>query len=110
MFEVAYLEADEAKRTVMAAGASVRAQSAPTMQLSGTEVSLYLPAPTVVEIEVYDVSGRAVLGLGHRVVSAGDHAWDLRQLLSDRKASSGLYFVRVTAAGKRFSGKVVFVR
>ncbi len=76
-----------------------------------TSVSYFLPEPAVVELSVYDVSGRLVAALesGHR--AAGEHTvrWDGTSARG-RPAATGIYLVRLTAGTETRSIKTALLR
>jgi hypothetical protein len=85
-------------------------------QVSGTRfdrgtgrasVDLTVPAPGLVLIEMFDVSGRRVAR--HEMIAARSGAQTI-ELAAERQLSSGIYLVRVTRAGVALKGRVVLVR
>ncbi len=70
-----------------------------------------LPAPQRVRLLVHDVAGRQVALLADREFPAGEHAlvWDGRDI-EGRSAGTGVYFVRLEAAGVSESQKLVLLR
>jgi hypothetical protein len=69
---------------------------------------LALPAPSDVEIVVFDVQGRAICSLQDGSLGAGLHelAWDGRDD-AGRGVGSGIYFVRSSAGDERRNLKVL---
>lgn len=87
-------------------------QNSPNPFRPGTVIGYAIPAATYVELLVFDVAGRRVATLVDGVVSpAGYHevAWD-GSSDAGREVPSGVYFYRMTAAGKTFTQKMVIVR
>jgi hypothetical protein len=70
-----------------------------------------LPAPQRVRLLLHDVAGRRVALLADREFPAGEHAllWDGRDE-AGHPAGSGVYFVRLEAAGVSESQKLVLLR
>ena len=77
---------------------------------STTRIPFSLARPTHVELAVYDVSGRLVrrLAQGRRGVGQHDVTWDGRDDLG-RRASSGVYFVRLQAGERRDASRLIRV-
>jgi parallel beta-helix repeat protein len=76
-----------------------------------TTIQYSLASQGRVEIDVYDVAGRLVERLARETQVAGKHAvvWEGK----DRKGSpvaSGVYFVRMSAAGQLFTRKMVLLK
>ena len=72
-----------------------------------TAIEFQLPAPAVVSLDVYNMSGRKVATLlADRSLTAGEHSvgWDCQQM------ASGLYFVRLRAADQNSFGKVIILK
>jgi flagellar hook assembly protein FlgD len=86
---------------------------APTPNPFSREVSLSygLPRSGPVEIAVFDLSGRRVRVLQQGARPAGRYhlAWDGRNEVGVR-LGSGIYFVRMDAAGQLCSRKIVLAR
>jgi hypothetical protein len=84
------------------AGGSPRAlalaRPSPNPAASGTLLAFALPRETAVSLAVYDAGGRLVRTLARGALPAGDRAiaWDLRDD-AGRRASAGIYFVRLAA-------------
>ncbi|HMB67947.1 MAG TPA: FlgD immunoglobulin-like domain containing protein, partial [bacterium] len=75
------------------------------------EFRLELPATAAVEVTVHDVTGRRVATLVRGERTAGSHRldWDGRGP-DGRRATAGIYFVRVRTAGLFDTHKVVLLR
>lgn len=77
----------------------------------GTTIAFGLPRPGAASVKVYSVAGRLVRTLLDESLPSGHHAayWDGTD---DRgqAVSSGVYFYRVDAGGREFSGKVIVLR
>ena len=75
------------------------------------EISFAIPEATPVELSIYDVTGRLVKNLYRGTMTGGSHElhWDGRDF-TGHDLPSGLYFVRMHAAGITFSRKMILVR
>ena len=86
------------------------AHPVPTPARTSTLLRYTLPHAGPVALEIVDVSGRRVRTLAREDQPAGEHAvpWDLRD---DRGAPvpTGLYFVRLEAAGRSLAEKVLAI-
>jgi hypothetical protein len=86
--------------------------NAPNPFCSATRLRFGLPAPSEVSLEIYNVHGErvAVLIDGEKL-PGGYHTavWDLRRG-NDALVSSGVYFGRLTAAGRSLSRRIVCLR
>jgi hypothetical protein len=73
---------------------------APNPARDAAEMRFAVPAPTKVQLEIFDVSGRLVRTLLREPVAAGEHriTWDGRSG-TGRPAGSGVYFARLVAPG-----------
>jgi parallel beta-helix repeat protein len=103
---VFHLPHPEAKRSATGLVAVVPNPFNPT-----TTIQYSLAAPGKVEINIYDVAGRLVDVLASGTQTAGLHAavWNG----TDRRGSpvaSGVYFVRMAAAGEVFTRKMVLLK
>jgi hypothetical protein len=76
-----------------------------------TTLTYTLPARTEVSVTVYDAAGRVVRELSRKVETAGEHAisWDGRDS-AGATVSSGVYHVRVEAAGQAGTQKIVLLK
>jgi hypothetical protein len=83
----------------------------PAGAASGVTLRFALPARGEARIEVYDVSGRLVRTVLDRALGPGPHqtTWDTRDD-AGRSVASGLYFVRLLAAGASETRKLVIRR
>ncbi len=74
-------------------------------------LSYSLEAPAVVELAVYDVSGRRVALIERSSRGPGEHvrAWDGRDD-SGRRLASGVYFLRLRAGRTEAVRKIVILR
>jgi flagellar hook assembly protein FlgD len=76
-------------------------------------VSIEMAARGSAQLDIYDVRGRRIRRLtsGDRVLAAGPHEfrWDGRNEYG-RTASSGVYFVRLSAGSAVEHGKLVLIR
>jgi hypothetical protein len=99
-------------RTVVAPPGGRLALSAnvPNPFRGATSLRFALPSAGHVELSVYDVGGRKVRGLVQGRLEAGSHAveWDGRDG-SGARVASGVYLVRLNAAGETRSREVVRV-
>jgi len=76
-----------------------------------TDLQIGLPAPSDVQVEIYDVAGRRVSTLGLKQASAGWKSIPFSGRDSEGRAlSSGVYFYRVTANGSTVTRKMVLAR
>ncbi|MBZ0268625.1 T9SS type A sorting domain-containing protein, partial [bacterium] len=75
-----------------------------------SEIRYYVPSAGRVRISVHDVAGRLVRALDDRVEQAGPSAitWDRRDD-GGAKVAAGVYLVRLEAAGRRLSSKLIAV-
>jgi len=76
-----------------------------------TTIAFALPEAGAARLAVYDVSGRLVTVLADGLHDAGEHAavWDGRDS-AGRQLGSGVYFVRLEAAGSVSTRKMVMVK
>ena len=76
-----------------------------------TTLTYTLPERTEVSVTVYDAAGRVVRELNRGVQTAGEHAisWDGRDG-SGATMSSGVYHIRVEAAGQSGTQKIVLLK
>jgi hypothetical protein len=88
--------------------AHVAPRAAPNPSRAGTTLHFSLARAERVGVDVLDVSGRRVRGLGPRMLDAGLHtiAWDGRDD-SGRDAGPGLFFFRLTGSGWQDTARVV---
>jgi flagellar hook assembly protein FlgD len=86
--------------------------AAPNPFRQGTDLGFSLPRASVVRLDVYDVAGRRVArpvdGL-HLPAGAHRVAWDGRNG-QGAPVASGVYFLRLEAAGETRQGRVVRLR
>jgi aminopeptidase N len=75
-----------------------------------TELRFYLPEPSDVAVEVFDLSGRKVRDVFQGPTQAGSRVifWDRRNNAGDQVAG-GVYWVRLAAAGQVLSRSVVVI-
>lgn len=87
------------------------APPAPNPTAGVTELSFTVPEPAVVELSIYDLSGRLVATLHRGWTAAGRTrlSWDARDDGGER-VGSGVYFARLTANGDMLERKIVVVR
>ncbi|NIO29800.1 MAG: T9SS type A sorting domain-containing protein [Candidatus Latescibacteria bacterium] len=76
-----------------------------------TTIVYWISSPGVVDLRVFDVTGRLVQVLANESKAAGEHrvTWDGRDL-KGRRVSSGTYFVRLEAGGQVNTEKIVFLK
>jgi len=76
-----------------------------------TTVSFSLPVAGTIDLSVYDVSGRLVTTLARGLRAAGPHreTWDGTDA-SGLAVGSGVYFVRLSAAGETATTKMVLMK
>jgi hypothetical protein len=91
-----------------AAGSLMLAPISPNPTTGGAEVRFALPATSDVRLGVYDLAGRRMRELAAGRLAAGSHTarWDGRDA-SGAAVGSGLYFVRLDAAGRTLTRTVV---
>jgi subtilisin family serine protease len=81
--------------------------------ISGGNAALQLAVPTTapVDVRIFDIRGGLVRQVVSRALAPGWHrvAWDGRGE-SGRPVGSGVYFARMTAAGKTFTARLAVVR
>ena len=88
------------------------APASPDPFVGRTDLRFRLTAPSAVGLFVFDPGGRRVRTLADgRFLGAGAHTltWDGRDDLG-RQTPAGVYFVRLGAAGREFTGRIVRVR
>jgi hypothetical protein len=87
------------------------AQNQPNPFNPMTEMAYHLPRNGQVRAAVYDLQGHEVRILVNDTLPAGDHVarWD-GQDSSGRAVSSGIYVVRLSAAGQETSRKITLAR
>ncbi|HET7250132.1 MAG TPA: FlgD immunoglobulin-like domain containing protein [Gemmatimonadales bacterium] len=85
--------------------------AAPNPFRVSTDVRFRLPAPTDVDVVVYDLAGRDVRTLHSGRLAPGEHAvqWDGLDARGT-KASPGVYFIRVRAGGELLRASVVLLK
>ncbi len=84
--------------------------SPPNPMRSGSKMTLELTEPERVTLDFYDVAGRRVRRLQDGDLPSGEHAWIWDGWNDHGKAlPSGVYFVRLTRAGKSSNHKVVLL-
>jgi aminopeptidase N len=78
---------------------------------SGTAITYALTQPGQVRLAIYGASGRLVAMLGDGWQPAGQHQqrWDGRAF-DGRRAASGVYFLRLEAAGQSLTRRLVLTR
>ncbi|NIM19213.1 MAG: family 43 glycosylhydrolase [Candidatus Latescibacteria bacterium] len=76
-------------------------QNAPNPFNPSTTISYYLPSTTRITLDIFDVNGSLVRRLADRLDAEGLHeiTWDSRNARGGA-VSTGIYFYRLTAAGK----------
>jgi len=71
-----------------------------------TTVHLYIPQVSRVGLQVYDVKGALVETLLNDMMSPGQHQF----IWNPQELSTGIYFLRLTAANQTFTQKVTYVK
>lgn len=76
-----------------------------------TEIPFALPSPGRVSLRIYDVAGRLVRTLvdGDRPAGASRATWDGKDA-AGRDARTGIYFVKLSAAGMERSSRIMKLR
>ncbi len=69
-----------------------------------------LPQTSHVKVSVYDVAGRRVRDLVDESMTAGNHTVRWNGDSKQGRVASGVYFVRMDAAGHRFIKRIVLIR
>ena len=89
----------------------VLGQNAPNPFNPTTTIGFALATEAVVDLSVYDITGRRVATLASGSFPAGDHAvvWDGRDE-SGRETASGIYFYRLTAGETHERRKMVLLK
>ena len=77
---------------------------------STASVDVGLPAPSAVEITLFDVSGRKISRSATSLLPAGWRRLDLAAQTDGRPLPNGVYFYRVSAAGESITRKLVVIR
>jgi len=97
--------------TVPASRRLVLAPPSPNPFNPVTTVTYSLPSASDIELAVYDVAGRRVAVLERGERNAGEHSvvWNGRNGEGERVAS-GVYFVRLAAAGEACARKIVLMK
>jgi flagellar hook assembly protein FlgD len=92
-------------------GATVLLSPAPNPMRGTATVTYTLARAGAVELEVYGVDGRRVRRLAGGEQGAGVYrvTWDGRDG-SGGRAAAGVYYVRLVAAGQRFTRTLVLLR
>jgi hypothetical protein len=83
---------------------------APNPSHGSSRIAYALPTEANVSLKVLDLQGRVVATLADGTMSAGRHVvvWD--GVTGGHTSSSGMYFVRLEANGRRFTRSLVLVR
>jgi TolB protein len=86
-------------------------QNLPNPFNPSTRIEFQLPARCLVTLAIYDTRGALVRTLVHKELAGGAHhaSWDGLDA-QGRRASSGLYFYRLTASKQSISRKLVLMR
>ncbi|MGE5175287.1 MAG: S8 family serine peptidase [Hyphomicrobiales bacterium] len=81
------------------------------MSQSDVRMMLAIPRDAPVDLKVYDVRGALVRNVATHPFTPGYHSitWDGRTSAGTAVAS-GVYFIRMSAAGKTFTGRVAIIR
>jgi hypothetical protein len=89
----------------------LRVSSSPNPFRSSTSIEFAVPRASDVSVDVFDVSGRRVTSLVSGNLPAGVHRaeWDGRDRSGNRVAS-GVYLVRLQAAGESVAKEVIHVK
>ena len=89
----------------------IRLLSANPMVQGNATLQLAVPTSAPVDVQIFDVHGALVRRVVSRALSPGYHrvGWDGRGV-SGRPVGSGVYFVRMVAAGKVFTSRIAVVR
>ncbi|MEK7347694.1 MAG: FlgD immunoglobulin-like domain containing protein [Candidatus Eisenbacteria bacterium] len=89
----------------------MRLLSANPMVQDNAILQLAIPSATPVDVQIFDIRGSLVRRAVSRVLTAGYHriGWDGRGP-NGRPVGSGIYFVRMKAAGKVYTNRVAVVR
>jgi hypothetical protein len=100
----------EAGDTPVAAGLTLRGNY-PNPFNPKTNIAFSLAEPGRVRLEIFDLTGRLLRTLIDAQAAAGDHVaeWNGRDM-NGAQVSSGIYFVRVSAAGRTESMKLTLLK
>jgi len=81
-------------------------QNVPNPFNSSTSITVLLPEPAVMDVEIFDISGRYVASIASGQTPAGEHTyiWDGRNELG-RESPDGIYLIKL-----RVDGEVEMVR
>lgn len=90
---------------------STPAAAFPNPFRTGTSIRFGIPSAADVTVDLFDVRGRRLRNLAHGRLEAGAHevAWDGTDG-AGRRAAPGVYFARVTGAGRAETVRVALVR
>jgi hypothetical protein len=95
----------------LAPGATEVFLAAPNPFAQETRIAFSLAGAAVVELAVYDVTGRLVHALAPKTYPAGSHALTWNGVgLSREPVPSGVYFLRLTAGDRTETRKVTLLR
>jgi M6 family metalloprotease-like protein len=86
-------------------------QNVPNPFNPSTVISFYLPAESIVRLEIFDINGRLIRQLAEGVLPSGPHrrSWDGRNQNGENVAS-GIYIYRLTAGKNHLSRKMVLLK
>jgi len=86
-------------------------QNTPNPFSGKTSIGFDLPERSMVSMEIYDVRGRRVAILENRTLNAGTHSveWTARGA-DGRELPAGIYFCRMSSAGRKMITKMVVTR
>ncbi|NLI16502.1 MAG: T9SS type A sorting domain-containing protein [candidate division Zixibacteria bacterium] len=77
----------------------------------GTVISFILPKDEQVKLAVYDINGRIVKTLVDGWVEKGGHSYRWEATLADGSpAAAGTYIYRLDAGGRKFAGKMTYLK
>ncbi|MEE8573285.1 MAG: T9SS type A sorting domain-containing protein, partial [Gemmatimonadota bacterium] len=90
---------------------SLRLKAFPNPTRGGTTLAFNMPVTAIVNVKIYDVSGRLIRRIAGEEIQAGPHelSWDGIDA-SGAKVPSGMYFCRLEAGGQRETQKLTVLR
>jgi hypothetical protein len=91
-------------------GPGLRLRVAPNPFNPATRVGFHLERPGSAELQLFDVAGRRVWRWTLRELAAGDHSLPLAVEAHGRRLASGIYLLRLRAAGREEGRRLVVLK